>query len=268
MFYVNPNPDEFYYYSEYNKVKGHTYYRCCGCAKDNNTKNCSRAKVNEKNEVRFTRSIHLDHCKPLTKTQHLVLEAKKTAYFSAREGTSPEKSYTVGWIQPQKFKVQDFYGPIFKLQKVISCWYRKNYPKAEMGEIPKEFFNLDPETAEMETAIRWLLLQQKDVAIFATDEALKAMASAPILCADGTYKTKPDEAAQIFYIHGLINGEWIVLLSAIMKSTTEADYDVIVQAVKEKWEQLGVEPKFERLHTEKLYGCLFHYSQAILRNCL
>jgi len=157
-------------------------------------------------------------------------------------------------------------------------------PEVETGKLMETFsYYL---SADNEEQIRWGLFENKDVAVFCSDDGLRAMAKAKILCGDGTFKACPRPYYQIFYIHCLYGeennegGEWVPVLMALMMGKEERQYEMIIEAIKDGWNKLNIKPEFKRIHldyevglqnsferlngSDKVYGCVFHYTQNVI----
>lgn len=68
---------------------------------------------------------------------------------------------------------------------------------------------------------------------------------------------------------------------ALMLNKDEASYNIIFDAIKKRWKELGIKPQFQRIHAdyeeaqsnalksafgeELVNGCLFHYDQCLFR---
>uniref|UniRef100_A0A914X875 Ubiquitin-like protease family profile domain-containing protein n=1 Tax=Plectus sambesii TaxID=2011161 RepID=A0A914X875_9BILA len=106
------------------------------------------------------------------------------------------------------------------------------------------------------------------------------------LVGDATYKASPKGLYQLYTLHAKFaspsgSSEWIAVAFALMGSKSKAAHAVVFNAILSKWAELGCLPKFTKFlvvfdsaqldavaaafGTDKVKGCLFHQTQAIIR---
>uniref|UniRef100_A0AC34R8R0 MULE transposase domain-containing protein n=1 Tax=Panagrolaimus sp. JU765 TaxID=591449 RepID=A0AC34R8R0_9BILA len=221
-------------------------------------------------------------CKAMPKPEHEAKQAIRHGLDQVSNGIKPKQSWNLGYQQVQSTPAEIYFPPYFYAKHGFHRRKRACYPHMELGSILEEYhyFHFVNEKNE-KIKIPWCRLDDKKLAIFCTDLQLKWIAESEVLTGDATFSTRPLPSSQVFFMHGLINGEWVTLLTAVMTSKTERDYDRIVDFIKERWNELNLTPKFDRMHfdykqglqnafkklcgPEKVRGCLFHYAQAIIQ---
>uniref|UniRef100_A0A1I7YTF4 MULE domain-containing protein n=1 Tax=Steinernema glaseri TaxID=37863 RepID=A0A1I7YTF4_9BILA len=123
--------------------------------------------------------------------------------------------------------------------------------------------------------------------IFATEDDLKLAAHSDIVIGDSTFDVAP-QGWQLLTLHMRYlspkhkDYEWTTFLHAVMRNRTEESYTYVFEKVAEVWNRAGLLEKkrffrfdFERAQLKaaetvfgrgNVGGCLFHYTQALIRN--
>ncbi|KAG0440202.1 hypothetical protein DMUE_1911 [Dictyocoela muelleri] len=112
--------------------------------------------------------------------------------------------------------------------------------------------------------------------IFSTEYNLNILKKSKIWLCDATFYTSPQDYSQIYIIHGTYFNKILPLCYVIMKNRTENSYKLLFDIVKSK---INMEPQyivvdFELAQYNAIWhtftntvinGCVFHYSQIIVR---
>uniref|UniRef100_A0A914YHY0 MULE transposase domain-containing protein n=1 Tax=Panagrolaimus superbus TaxID=310955 RepID=A0A914YHY0_9BILA len=267
--------DVTYQYSYQKTVKGTDHYSCSYCRKHGHP--CSTLIIYANGEAKS--SSHHPLCDPPTKAASTAEQAVRRGRLLAANGTAGDAAYFETFKDCKERGVDIHLKPYAFHRKQICRWARRNYAPSAMGYINKEYHTLFADDTE------WLDYDDGNLTIFATDRSYAALAKCRIAAADSTFSTSPTGVDQTFVLHGFVEnekgGEWVPLIMALMKNRDEKSYQKIADQIKEAWERLNVKPEIERLHLDyeaaegnafknllgedKIYGCLFHYSQIILR---
>uniref|UniRef100_A0A914Q9D6 MULE transposase domain-containing protein n=1 Tax=Panagrolaimus davidi TaxID=227884 RepID=A0A914Q9D6_9BILA len=226
-------------------------------------------------------SPHLDTCQLKIKEKAEADQAERRAKLLVSKGVKSQDAYDIHYAECVKNGCEVYYKAFFQMRKQLSRIYGKKLADSTLGQTAAEYCFFP------NTNVRWLLKETREFAIFATDNMLRTMASASVLVVDGTFSIRPAEVekGQILTIHALVAGEngeeWVPVAMAVLSSHEQVQYEAVVNAIKEKWQELGIEPTFGRIHcdyeqglmnamklldtADKVYGCHFHSSQAIYR---
>uniref|UniRef100_A0AC34EZE9 Transposase n=1 Tax=Panagrolaimus sp. ES5 TaxID=591445 RepID=A0AC34EZE9_9BILA len=249
------------------------YYECNRCPRNASDK----SKATMKGDDFWAHPNHSNECQPLTQNEFDGMQIDRNIRQNVTNGFRGLDAYRAGFKEAclKEVKIGDYEN------------LRKSYDRLSGKEIPNSTKN---KVAEGHTVLlngeRWLLHEENDLAVFSSDLELRTMAECKILMGDPTFRTSPKGFNQTFYIHGLVEGqsgpEWRCLLMAVMNNKEESTYKTVINVIKKRWKEMGVEPKFERFHTDyesalfnavaelggkdKVYGCLFHYDKAVLFN--
>ena len=116
---------------------------------------------------------------------------------------------------------------------------------------------------------------------FATLECLKKLSASQMWFCDGTFKTSPRLFAQLYTIHGMIDGVCFPFVYALLPSKSERVYRILLREVSTFAEEndITLNPRFVMLDfelsavnairhqfpTARVTGCLFHLGQSIYR---
>lgn len=111
--------------------------------------------------------------------------------------------------------------------------------------------------------------------IFSTKENLKLLENNNLF-ADGTFSIAPTYFEQVYTIHGLINGKCVPLVYCLLPKKNEIIYVKFLEIIAAELENppKSVSSDFERAFLNAveqvfpniiLFGCFFHYKQAIWR---
>uniref|UniRef100_A0AC34FUT6 Transposase n=1 Tax=Panagrolaimus sp. ES5 TaxID=591445 RepID=A0AC34FUT6_9BILA len=274
MVVINRN-DKWYSYTVKSTGLKSQRYECNLCPRHSKFK----SKGIMKNKMFWAHPKHSPLCKPMTKEELEALQIDRDIREDVSKGYHIQDSYVVGYKKALKQGVEKQLRSIENMSKSLDRWKAKTYPESKKGKVAEEHkVLLDGE--------KFLIYEDKTLSVFMSDEAATTMANCRILVADPTFRTSPQGFMQTLYIHGLVetpNGtEWRPLLMAPIDSKKEEDYLKVVNAIKKRWQELGLKPKFERFHTDyekslfnafgelngidKMYGCLFHYDKAVLKS--
>ena len=143
----------------------------------------------------------------------------------------------------------------------------------------REEVKLEGEWATTSTGQRFLLHQDADMVILATDENLQLLADSEILFLDGTFKAAPRLYRQLFSIHGLHHGHCLPLVYCLLADKKRESYHALLDHIKRHMAELnlvlnpsklicdfesGLLPAL-RCHfpNSRLKGCFFHHTKAI-----
>ena len=120
------------------------------------------------------------------------------------------------------------------------------------------------------------------VAIFVSDENMRALSACSDIYVDGTFRTAPHPHTQIITIHGKYQGWVLPLVMAFSTGKQEAQYRCILRSVglgmqhicNRNWQPQRVITDFEvalinalrlELPQTQRKGCYFHFTQSIMR---
>jgi hypothetical protein len=117
-----------------------------------------------------------------------------------------------------------------------------------------------------------------DFIIFATDNNLRQLCSAPLVTMDGTFDTAPRLYRQIFTLHSFEDKHLVPLVYVLMSKKTQAMYSAIFAHLKWECQRLGLQltmadimSDFEsglmpavtqEFPTSRHRGCHFHFCQV------
>lgn len=277
MLAVPADANSVYHYSKSTKsLKNAVYYVCIKC-RTNSAKN---------NAVLYKDSGDLyvdpDHsCTPIPLTIHQNEQLDRRVRQLCAKGFDPTIAHNHGFKEAEDagLNIADF----FHVRKQYSRWRGANFPRCEPGKIDERFYTLYGSNGTP-----WKLHETKDVTIFATPLALRAMATSDILQLDATFSTCPVGFTQYLTMHALLgNGEgkeWQPVLMAVMTGKKAEYYELIVDQILAFWARENIIPTFQRIHSDyecalqkaigrlngpdKVYGCVFHYCQAVLKHAM
>lgn len=251
------------------------HYVCNRCPRG---KSCSKAKM--ENDEFWMDPHHGLNCKGgMNEMEFEALQLDRDTREEIWNGMKPQAAFLKMFDECNKKGLRSKVKSYEEVRKSYTRRHANRYPKSVRGQVAEDHKWL------LEKDRRWLIHEDPEVAVFCSDLALKSMAKAKILAADPTFKTSPAGCEQVLYIHGLVeckNGsEWRPLLMAPMTGKSQVLYERVVDAIKNRWKELGVTAEFGRIHLdyekglqnafeklggkEKVHGCLFHYDQAVLR---
>uniref|UniRef100_A0A7E4ZWQ5 OTU domain-containing protein n=1 Tax=Panagrellus redivivus TaxID=6233 RepID=A0A7E4ZWQ5_PANRE len=258
---VQSDDNEVYTY-HVKKKKGDVEYAVCrGCK--------SNGSLHQNEE--FWVKPHRKPCKTTSKSQFIDEQADRSARLLALKGEPPLKAYNKAFKAARHAGSGNSYPPYFKLKTQLSRWASQSCP-------------IEPE--DLPQGQRWLWKRTSNIELYCTDKAARALAKSRIVVADATFETSPHGYSQVLSLHSLTPNveneeEYNCTAFALMKNKEESSYDEVVEALKELFDKLEVSCTIERLHTDyeaglmnafkrlvgddKVFGCLFHFSQAVLR---
>ena len=164
------------------------------------------------------------------------------------------------------------------LAKAANRWRQKRRPKEPKGlkfELDKDFI---PE-GFLKSDVK---VGKKRHVVFATNEQYDVLSLSKNWYADGTFKVIKKPFKQLFSIHAFVKGEdgktkQVPLCFAVMSRRKARDYKAVLRAVKKKLPDLNVKSvtldfekamwiAFREVFPDiKIYGCMFHWSQAVYR---
>lgn len=117
--------------------------------------------------------------------------------------------------------------------------------------------------------------------VFATQENLKMLCSSEKIFMDGTFKIVPTIFEQLYTVHGKYCGQVFPFIFCLMQNRTKASYIALFESIKRLCAEryLNFNPKTAMIDFEKaaikglnetcqdteIKGCLFHFTQCILR---
>ena len=166
-----------------------------------------------------------------------------------------------------------------------------NFPLEATGSLPKKeslsrmirrerkFTDGNEITDELRVLLRgerFVLVEEEDIVLMATDTNLDLLAKSMHWFCDGTFDSAPDNH-QLYTIHALLGENHTVpLVYCITKSKTQETYDTIFSKLKERrvmepnsitvdFEKAAIssiEKNFPNSHTS---GCFFHFGQCLWR---
>uniref|UniRef100_A0A914XZI4 Uncharacterized protein n=1 Tax=Panagrolaimus superbus TaxID=310955 RepID=A0A914XZI4_9BILA len=232
---------KIYSYTKKNTNPPTTYYECNRCPRNSTDK----SKGTLKGDQFWAHPGHSEECQPMTQKEFDELQIDRNIRENVTKGFRGIDAYRAGFKEAcaKGLNIGDYEN------------LRKSYDRLSGKEIPNSLKNkVAAEHTVLLSGERWLLHEEKDLAVFSSDLELRTMAECKILMADPTFRTSPKGFNQTLYIHGLVEGqsgpEWRCLLMAVMNNREEITYKIVFNAIKKRWKEMGVEPKFERFHTD------------------
>jgi len=118
---------------------------------------------------------------------------------------------------------------------------------------------------------------------FATERMLERLCDSPLVIMDGTFRVSPLLFTQLYTLHGQYRGGIFCLMYLLLPNKRRETYEEVLRLVSESAQRIGkvFNPmKFlldyeeamilslrSRFPAASVKGCLFHYTQAIWRNC-
>ena len=141
--------------------------------------------------------------------------------------------------------------------------------------------NLEGEWKETTTGQNFLLHQDEDILMFATDSNLRQLAATRTIFMDGTFKSTPRLFTQLFTIHGQYREHIVPLVYCLLPDKKRETYYNVLDIIKRKLAEMelvfdpdyvisdfetaqigAVSTQLPRTHQR---GCLFHFSQAVYK---
>uniref|UniRef100_A0A914Q2L7 MULE transposase domain-containing protein n=1 Tax=Panagrolaimus davidi TaxID=227884 RepID=A0A914Q2L7_9BILA len=274
MIVVPHDQNNVYHYSKSSGSKNNEYFTCMGCTRSKST--VKGAAILEDGNL----WVGPDHgCVPVTMENHLKEQEDRKCRLMVAEGVKPRTAHDIFFKRTADMDID--IGEYNKYRRQYSRWRGAYYPSCFAGKIAPEFHYLYPP----QKGKRWLLFEDKQVTGFASDLQLRIMAEADVLQLDASFGNAPVGYSQYLSIHALVgeNGqEWQPVFMAVMDGKKEDLYDRIFDEIKKYWEENDITPTFKRILSdyesslqnalikftdpEKVWGCSFHYSQALLRS--
>uniref|UniRef100_A0A7E4WAR0 OTU domain-containing protein n=2 Tax=Panagrellus redivivus TaxID=6233 RepID=A0A7E4WAR0_PANRE len=240
------------------------YYRCCHCPTGRATLRFGQL------DVRYCGS----NCIGKPRNEFHAKQCVRLAKFKIRHGTSMQAAHAIAQAEAIK----------------LGCFEEHFPPYWTMANDYSRLYNaqMDEEPTTLKTGERWLLYKTDSIRIYATDRMLEALANCEIALVDGTFRKSPRNFYQVLTISGLLTSEgtdkqeYQPLLMALLPDKTEESYVEVVNVIKQEWQKRNIKCRIQRMHSDyetglqnamkqlvgddKVYGCLFHYSQALLRH--
>lgn len=245
---------------------------------------------------------HHDNCRLYNRNELLSRNIDRKKRIEIRSNTQNQPMATWKSGLTEALKVTAMQGEDSKDPDSVACLYpsweqvRHQYDRArrEGNLTVKDPFNL-PEVYKStyrdhitKSAERWQLCSDKatGVIIFSSDDDLKTAAKCSLLVADATFEVRAKGTAQLYTVHGLYptssgSSEWVIVALAIMFNRLQSAYEKIFAELKAAWKSLELQPVFTHIHIDyelaemgaavkifgisRVRGCLFHFSQAMLK---
>lgn len=117
--------------------------------------------------------------------------------------------------------------------------------------------------------------------IFYDLEAFKRLCESNEIVVDGTFSSVPELFYQLFTIHYELGGFFHSSVYILMNNKTQASYDIVLEQLVQDAKKLDLNfrPQFahtdfekaiinsikNKIQPERVIGCYFHYSQAIMK---
>uniref|UniRef100_A0A914X5Y6 Ubiquitin-like protease family profile domain-containing protein n=1 Tax=Plectus sambesii TaxID=2011161 RepID=A0A914X5Y6_9BILA len=281
---------------------GVRYYRCSQCDtlhRKGQSNIMARASVRD-GVLTLNQPRHHPDCRPIRALQALATNIDRGCRMEVRTGRfAPRSVYDAGHQEALTLSAElgdvrsaDSLVALFPYWQSVRNQYGRQRlglkpPVASINDIPAQYRSTlrGVLTGDNE---RWLLSchEEERVFVFAADSDLRLAAECDVLVGDATYKASPKGSYQLFTLHAkYVNStgasEWVAVAFALMGSKTRAAYDAVFAPILTKWAELGCQPRLTKFlvdfdpaqlgavaaafGTDKVKGCLFHQSQAILR---
>uniref|UniRef100_A0A914WLX7 Ubiquitin-like protease family profile domain-containing protein n=1 Tax=Plectus sambesii TaxID=2011161 RepID=A0A914WLX7_9BILA len=278
------------------------YYRCSRCDtlhRKSPSGILARASVRD-GVITHHQPQHHPDCHPVRDVTVLAVNIDRNCRMEVRKGHyAPRSVYDAGHQEALHLSAE--IGDARSAKSLVAtfpAWssVRHQYGRLQQGKNPPvpNAIDLPPRYHSTLRGVltgdneRWLLKsdEKHGVFVFAADSDLRLAAECDPLVGDATFKASPKAAYQLYTLHGKYTNstgapEWIAVAFALMGSKSEAAHAVVFDAILSKWTELGCQPKFTKFlvdfdpgqlgavsaafGAEKLKGCLFHHTQALLR---
>uniref|UniRef100_A0A7E4VJQ4 OTU domain-containing protein n=1 Tax=Panagrellus redivivus TaxID=6233 RepID=A0A7E4VJQ4_PANRE len=266
-----------YYYSDDASV--HVYHANSISPTETRYYTCANASCESRGILycgtTFKTTVHTTGCGQ--ERRHFDLEqCLRLAKFRIRTGSDKQSAHRVA----QALAIElGCYEGIFPPYSAMSKAY-----------IRVEKLRRTPAVETLYTGEKWQLHDADGIQIYATERMLTALATCEIAMVDGTFTKSPQGFHQVLTISGLLQSagssdyEYQPLVMALLPNKTVEAYQTVVNVIKEEWKKLQLTSCIQRLHCDyetalqdamkdlvgkdNVYGCLFHYSQALLKYCI
>ena len=149
-----------------------------------------------------------------------------------------------------------------------------------------EEVRIDGEWCKTLKGERFLLFEtpgSEKIVCFATDDMLKKLCESPIVIMDGTFRVAPLLFSQLYTLHGQYRGGIFCFMYLLLPNKRRETYEEVLRLVKDHANRVGkvfAPSKFlldfeeamilaikSQFPASMIKGCLFHFTQAIWRNC-
>uniref|UniRef100_A0A914CKW9 MULE transposase domain-containing protein n=1 Tax=Acrobeloides nanus TaxID=290746 RepID=A0A914CKW9_9BILA len=108
--------------------------------------------------------------------------------------------------------------------------------------------------------------------IFATPQNLEVLKSCKVLAVDGTFDPVPKNFAQLWSLHGMINGKFVPLVFCLLSHKTQSMYEDVLRALPKlenlrftigDFEQASLNAISVVYPHVRTFGCMFHFKKCV-----
>jgi hypothetical protein len=244
---------------------------------------------------------HHDDCRPVARESIDVTEIDRCMRADVRQtGKRPREAYAAAVATiPKRFKTSAEQTAVVSLfpafNEIRGSLYRhrsrQNIPVPDPCDIPEELRStvrgksVEPEDENFNEPFLLYSGQNGKLLVFGADTELTTLFHSEYIIADGTFEMAPDSSYQLYTLHGLLCGEGIPLVWALLPNKTRATYVEMFSAIQQAFlkrfshlrppsrrvfltdfELAAIDAIKEVFPSDVTKGCTFHFRQALNRN--
>lgn len=168
-----------------------------------------------------------------------------------------------------------------QLQSCKSQMYRARRQNMPQLPVTRQDINLEGQWAVTNDDQPFVVHQDSDMVLLATDNNLQLLSASDTIYMDGTFKISPRQFTQLFTLHIIYMGFFIPVVYALLKDKSSDTYYQMFAHLRRKMSTLnlilnpislmldfesGIIPSLrQHFPTSSINGCNFHFTQAVWR---